>query len=339
MYLIISAAIGAEILLRMFDPIGIEYTFEIHRYFRTHEPDERFAYVNRPNLTGSFQGVTISINGHGFRRPELSAASADNPSEKRIMILGDSVVFGWGVRFQDTFSPRLQRLLDREDIPAKVIPIGVCSWNTRTEYEFLRAKGLEYKPDILVLVITQNDAEIKREGRTGIPRQESTNDKKEKSVIQNVVEDVWRYAIRNSYLIATIQYVSNVDFTNGAKLGMSEEPPGWKDAEMALGGIIDFARDHGIELVIYLYQSELAESPPPPLDLYDEYLAAQDISTLSLPDALFTDKRHRNSLVDSHPNSLGHELIAQQMLEDLKLRLHLGSQRSQRKVHVTLTTP
>jgi len=33
-YLTLTTAIGTEILLRIFDPIDIEYTFEIHRIFR-----------------------------------------------------------------------------------------------------------------------------------------------------------------------------------------------------------------------------------------------------------------------------------------------------------------
>ena len=320
-FLVIGTAVVAEILLRVFDPIGIEYAFEIHRYFKTHEPDERFAYINRPKLEGRFQGVAVSINRDGFRWPELSAASPENTDRKRIMILGDSIVFGWGARFEDTFPSRLQAMLDRENMRAEVMPVGVCSWNTRTQYEFLNAKGLEYKPDLLVLVIAPNDTEIKREGRTGIPRRDSGEGSKKKNVLQNLVEDVWRDARRNSYLFASLQWLSEVSHDKGAKTGVAPDHPGWKDAEMALGEIIAFARKHGIELVIYLFQSDLTETPQPPFDLYDQYLTAQDITTLSLPDPVFSDRTHQNSMVDLHPNALGHDLIAQRMLNDLKSRL------------------
>lgn len=86
--------------------------------------------------------------------------------------------------------------------------------------------------------------------------------------MQNAVEDVWRFAIRNSYLIASVQYLSNILFVKGAHSDVMEEPPGWEDAEMALGETVELAREHGIRLLNYLYQTGLSQTPPPPLNLY-----------------------------------------------------------------------
>ena len=65
-----------------------------------------------PNLSTQFGGVAVSINSHGWR-------DADYPMQKReditrIMIVGDSVTFGYGVQLDDMFSKVLERELNRQ---------------------------------------------------------------------------------------------------------------------------------------------------------------------------------------------------------------------------------
>ncbi len=87
------------------------------------------------------QGVTVRVNSHGLRGPEFETAKA--PGRKRILILGDSVVFGWGAEEQDLFPAELQRRFDGDGRGIEVIAAGVGSWNTRAEYEFLREVGVD----------------------------------------------------------------------------------------------------------------------------------------------------------------------------------------------------
>ena len=154
-FLIITVVIGLEILLRMFDPIGISYLHEIHRYYKTmHSPDKRFAYTSKPNAEGRFQGVSVETNSRGFRGPETTTQKPDGM--KRIMLLGDSVVFGWGVDQDHIFPALLQRSLDPTRECLEVIAFGANSWTTRTEYEFFREIGMEFEPDLLVLFVNPN---------------------------------------------------------------------------------------------------------------------------------------------------------------------------------------
>ena len=58
---------------------------------------------------------------------------------RRVLILGDSLVFGWGVPYEATFAGRLTQRIKAHHASWECIAAGVGSWNTRTEMEFLRA--------------------------------------------------------------------------------------------------------------------------------------------------------------------------------------------------------
>jgi len=77
-------------------------------------------------------------------------------SKFRILILGDSVVAGTGIeRIKDLIGPQLNSFLDCEEV--EVLSMGVSGYNLIGEAELLRAKGLMFKPDLVIQVITEND--------------------------------------------------------------------------------------------------------------------------------------------------------------------------------------
>ena len=106
---------------------------------------------------------SVSINTHGLRAHEFSTEKPDGIT--RILLLGDSVVFGWGVEQEKTSGYLLNQSLKDLLQPIEVIPAGVCSWNTRTEYEYLVSEGSKISPNIVVLVVVTNDIVPKKGGR------------------------------------------------------------------------------------------------------------------------------------------------------------------------------
>jgi lysophospholipase L1-like esterase len=92
-------------------------------------------------------------NKWGQRDIERSRA---HPDTTRVIILGDSVVAGSGVcNLQDTIPARLEQLL----APAgfDVLNFGVGGYCTRAEVELLRTKGIQFTPDIVLLMFVYND--------------------------------------------------------------------------------------------------------------------------------------------------------------------------------------
>ena len=314
-------AISFEVLLRIFDPLGISYLYEIHRYFKTmHSPDARFAYISKAGAEGTFQGVTVRINSHGFRGPETTPSKAQGT--RRLMLLGDSVVFGWGVDQDRIFPALLQRRIDPTRERLEVVAAGVNSWTTRTEYEFFEDIGINFDPDILVLIISSNDTDANQEGNTAISKHVLFSGKKEKrTLFSNMIEDIVRSAARASYVAAHLKYFAERYYVTRSQDAASETDPRWLDARLALDDLVELCRDRGIEVLIYLYGSEDSIAANPVLALYRRHLTSEGIAALALPDALIRDSSYHNSFVDVHLNERGHQVLTDVILEDLASRV------------------
>lgn len=337
LFLILAAGVGLEVALRSLDPIGIQYLYEVRKYFRTMlVSDERYAYIHKADYTDTLQGVPISFNSHGLRWPEFEL---DKPEEKsRLVILGDSVVLGWGLEQEAIFPARIQALFDELGAPVEIIAAGVGSWNTRTEYEYLRHVAVNFQPDVLLLLIVSNDTDPKRDsGYTEVPKSELfPNKKQDRGALANGFEDFWRFSARRSYLAAYIKYLWQQKMPSGSSgQPMDGNSPQWRDAQLALDGIIALCQERGIDLIVYLYGSDRAIQGDAILALYDGHLKSRGISALTFPDELLTDPGYRNSMVDSHLNNAGNEIMTDVMFKELRQRLVRGLS----KTEATATSP
>jgi len=106
-----------------------------------------------PDLHRSFP----YINSAGFRDIERRA---DAPAgTARLILLGDSVVAGVGIReIDDLMSRQLERQLAAlTALPHEVLNMGVPGYCTFGEVELLETAGLRYHPDGVVLLFVEND--------------------------------------------------------------------------------------------------------------------------------------------------------------------------------------
>jgi lysophospholipase L1-like esterase len=320
LFLFVVVLVGLEVALRAFDPIGIVYLYDVRRYFKTMLiADERYAYIHAPNTEGSLNGEAVRFNSIGLRGGEVPANKA--PGTFRLLVLGDSVVLGWGVAEETMFVRRLQRKFDAARQPVEVIAAGVGSWNTRTELEWLRHVGVDLKPDALLLLIVPNDTDPKRDGGfTEVPRDElfPPRAKQDRSVLANWAEDFWRSAARISYVAAYLKYfwVEHWLKNDAADL-LDEQAPQWRDAQLALDGIIELTRRRGIQLIVYLHGSADMIATDPVLRLYDRHLKARGVRVHTLPDELFERRDLHISMVDSHLNAEGNRVLAEALFEEL----------------------
>lgn len=306
----------AEVLLRAFDPLGMAYFSEAARYFRRMRPDDAFAYIHRAGYQDELQGVDVSINSHGFRGPERPEAKA--PGTVRLMILGDSVVFGWGAPQDSIFPMRLQRRFEASGRPWEVVAAGVGSWNTRTEYEYLRARGLAFEPDVLLVVAANNDVIPNLGGRTQVDKSLLADEGSNATAARRLWKGGWNALVRNSFLLAHVQYFLRRDRETGAYAAVTADSPRWEDARLALDGIIDLCAAGDVSLVFCLYTSGEKIGGESPLALFRAHLEERGVPVILLPDVLFRDRTLRNSFVDGHANSAGHALIADELYRALE---------------------
>ncbi len=115
-------------------------------------------YTLKPNLDVKFKGVNVKTNSFGLRGSEVSKTKPENTY--RIIFLGDSFVFGWGVEEEKTFVRVMERELNASNKFAKkveVLNFGVPGYSTFQEVELLKEKGLEFNPDAVIIYFVEND--------------------------------------------------------------------------------------------------------------------------------------------------------------------------------------
>lgn len=89
-------------------------------------------------------------NDAGFRDEEhVEKASG----KSRVLVLGDSFVYGVGVSQVELFSERIKK----RDGSLDIVNMGVPGYSTDLEYLLLREEGMKYRPDLVVVAFYPND--------------------------------------------------------------------------------------------------------------------------------------------------------------------------------------
>lgn len=124
----------------------------------------------RPEAVASYLGKKTEISSQGWRSPEFEP---DKPADVfRILLLGGSVPFGWGVEQGDEFPRVLERMLNRAKLAGQkrieVINTGVPGWKLPESGKLLLESGKSWRPDIVLLTLVATDVPTERDpGRRG----------------------------------------------------------------------------------------------------------------------------------------------------------------------------
>src|SRR5689334_19191189 len=117
-------------------------------------------YELRPNIRGRFVGQPLLINSQGLHDYEYSRRKP--PGTFRIVGVGDSSLFGWGVPFEDSGLKVLERRLNEASHARKfeVIDFAAPGYNTVMEAETFVRRCLDYAPDLVLLNFNTNDYDV-----------------------------------------------------------------------------------------------------------------------------------------------------------------------------------
>ena len=144
----------AEIAVRIIFPGWAPRTGRIVELWQY---DRDYGWSHVPGSTGRFSSygfdTVVEINSQGFRGPE--PPSQRDPSRRRIVVIGDSYAWGFGVDYDDIFASRIQTACPTVD----VINLAVSGYSTDQELLLFEEKGALYDPDIVILVMAGNDFE------------------------------------------------------------------------------------------------------------------------------------------------------------------------------------
>ena len=117
--------------------------------------DSLLGWKNRPGASGWFSmpdsRTRVQINSRGLRDVEHGARDRRRP---RILVLGDSFTWGFGVEQGERYTDWLARLLGPG---VEVINAGVSGYGTDQELLYYRTDGFRYQPDVLLLEFELED--------------------------------------------------------------------------------------------------------------------------------------------------------------------------------------
>lgn len=169
----LAAEIGLRLLLRRTQEMqSLDRIDEVARtlskeQIQSHHPlaiitrkstNPRLVFELRPGLDMEFGHRSLRTNKMGLRE-DRDYETVKGSNVFRIVGIGDSGMFGWDVHQGEEYLAVLESNLNaRADGHVyEVLNFGVPGYNTQLEVECLRAKGLPYRPDVVVVGWCDND--------------------------------------------------------------------------------------------------------------------------------------------------------------------------------------
>jgi lysophospholipase L1-like esterase len=324
---LVSAAIfvvAGEVLTRQLGVLDRLNGFPRRLYLATGAPD--LPYQLRPGVHVRVRDVDVRVNALGLRGAETTPTPA--PGRRRVLVLGDSVVYGDGLDVADTFAVLLERALsDGTATSIEVLNGAAPGYDTPAELAYLRDVGLALDPDELVLGVSLNDytpapgltpwgfLTIKPEERSRMPWLGNHSE------FYTLARWMIVYARGGHWYqrAATAAPAAPPSADGWAALDRgiavmhkrfyaAPDPATWERVRRALTGIRDLAQAHSLPLLVIIFpERDQIESAPPNLDPQRRWLELCEELTLRCLDLvpafaaaaadgpLFQDTQHPNA--------------------------------------------
>lgn len=142
---------------------------DLRNYYSTYAWDRHLFYRLRPNVAVPLTDVmappgirertrwTLRTNAHGF--PGREVVPGPHPGTYRIVCMGDSSTFGWGVESDEAYPALLEAELRRRhpDLRFEVVNLGVCGYSSFQGRVLMEREALRWEPDLVTFSYGSND--------------------------------------------------------------------------------------------------------------------------------------------------------------------------------------
>lgn len=160
--------------------------------------DSELFWKLRPNkkiLSKFFDNDTIRTNALGFRGNNIHAKS----EKSRIVALGNSCTFGWGIELDSTFTSQLQIILGGD---FEIINAGVPGYSSYQGKVLFEKEIQKLAPDILLILFAWNDH---WPAALGIPDNDQIFPPEYIVSIQNLMSRLKTYQLLRKLLLAAFE--------------------------------------------------------------------------------------------------------------------------------------
>ena len=116
------------------------------------EPDPELIFRSRPGQR-RIEGSQVQINAHGMRGEEIPRQDL----EPRVLYLGDSSVFGWGVSRAEAFPWKVEQRLESEGLATTTLNAATPGYSSAQSRFQLQRLGQVLSPDVVVIASLWSD--------------------------------------------------------------------------------------------------------------------------------------------------------------------------------------
>lgn len=147
-----------------------------------------------------FENKEYRINSHGLRGDEIPL-KADRP---RIIALGNSCTFGWGVRYDQTYIRQLGKLINSERTLPEITAINaaVPGYSSFQGRRFFISDITKLEPDIVLIMFAWNDQWA---AAANIPDKEQQPPPEYIISIQNLLSQLEIYRLFKKLLLSAVE--------------------------------------------------------------------------------------------------------------------------------------
>ena len=309
-------------------------------------PNPTFGYLFRPHFSGRIDrgdlDFTFHTDEYGFRNPSPWPKQAD------IVVVGDSIVFSYGVDDQQAWP----RLLAKALPVNAIINLGIPGFGPQQYLRLLESFGLKLHPKlVLFMLFPGNDLKDAVSFRGWLDaKTDLTYQEWQRGGGRPDRSGSWRQLLEASRLVTFLRGArksltsavadSTIDFGDGRRVQLvptifrSEidmAHPGDPAFELVMATIErarDATREHGSHLLVLLmptkeevYLPRIGEPALPLVESFREALDGRGICFIDLSTDFEAHSRDAAPLffgVDGHPNADGYRLIALVVADHLK---------------------
>jgi hypothetical protein len=289
---------------------GAWYFPEARAYFYAMRSDPILRYRHAAHLDTTFEGVRVRTNERGLRGPAVEEKSRER---YRVLSLGDSLAFGWGVEEEEIYARRLERL--EGAFPIEVINAGTGSYTSVQEANFLLTEGLALRPDLVIVLFVHNDDEnhemhVRHARADSVLRPISPEPYRRGTWFQRNAFDPSLLYWEEVWSLSALAVPSGLPPRPCGDAEVHAVPPpadhlGVSDSIYAFHRMKQAAGANGIGLEVF-YPERFAALP------FFQRIECHLIE-LGIQPQMVTYAGHRVSPVDAHPNGEGHRLMAEGM--------------------------
>ena len=277
------------------------------------------------------------VNQYGLRSPEFPLQKASG--EERILLLGDSTVYGVLVSDQDSFGGVLQTLLSAGNPAVRVMNAGCPGYSSWQALQALRERLLPLQPNVVVIATLWSDAQ-----GSEAPDSARYGDGKGRSLLSHSAFYVWLQAKlrRAKWEDQTAEEIEFRFQPRGRSLGGAPPPPGappeigptklapthrvplaqYRENLRALAQLSREAGAQPVFLILPCYRDPALGKVGDFRDAYREAMvevaAEIEAPLVDSSTAFFGGSVNALFYDDVHPTPKGHKLIADALYSQLK---------------------